>query len=263
MRFFNEHKDDGRIQIKTMTRKKYAVFRFYAELNDFLPKERRQKEIEYFFWGTPAIKDAIEALGVPHPEVDLILVDGDSVSFEFRLRGGERVSVYPVFELLDISKVTHLRPKPLRELCFVVDCNLGKLARKLRMLGFDVVFSNNANDFEIIQVAKAEHRVILTRDVELLKNKQVTHGYWVRSTKPDEQVKEVVEKFDLKRWLFPFTRCMVCNGKLQKVEKETVITFLPPKVQEHFNEFYRCSKCRKIYWPGSHYQRMLKFIASL
>ncbi|WP_457566656.1 Mut7-C RNAse domain-containing protein [Caldithrix abyssi] len=243
-----------------MAKQKQAVFRFYAELNDFLPGPLRQRDQVYHFWGNPAVKDAIEALGVPHPEVDLILVNQRSVDFAYRLQDGDRVAVYPVFELLDIQTVTRLRPEPLRRVKFILDCNLGKLARKLRMLGFDCLYQNNYQDEEIVQIALKERRIILTRDVGLLKNRAVTHGYWVRSTRPPAQVKEVLQKFDLFRRIQPFSRCLECNGVIEPVDKGDVEDALPQRVRQTFNTFYRCKRCKKIYWQGSHHERMLKTI---
>ncbi len=148
-----------------------AKFRFYEELNDFLPAEKKKIEFIYNFSGNPAIKDAIEAVGVPHTEVDVILVNGQSVEFSYQLQDDDVVSVYPTFESFDVSKVTHLRNKPLREIKFIVDVHLGKLARYLRMLGFDTLYKNNYSTTEILKIAKAQKRIILTRSVALLKNK--------------------------------------------------------------------------------------------
>lgn len=243
-----------------MPGQKQAIFRFYAELNDFLPRAWRQTDIPYQFWGHPAVKDAIEALGVPHPEVDLILVNNQSVNFDYRLRQGDRVAVYPVFELLNIAPVTRLRPRPLRKIRFVLDANLGKLARNLRMLGFDALYRNNFQDVEVIEIALQEQRIILTRDVELLKNGKVTHGYWVRHTDAQKQVEEVLQKFDLFDQIRPFTRCLVCNGLLLPVEKEDIEDQLPPRVRQSFETFYRCAACGKVYWRGSHFERMEKMV---
>ncbi len=243
-----------------MPKQRQAIFRFYAELNDFLPDSQRQTDILYSFWGNPAVKDAIEALGVPHPEVDLILVNNRSVNFLYRLQDGDRVAVYPVFERLNIASVTRLRPSPLRQIRFVLDVNLGKLARNLRLLGFDALYRNNFPDDEVIEIALQEKRIILTRDVELLKNGRVTHGYWVRHTHPDEQTKEILQTFDLFDRIRPFTRCLVCNGLLSPIEKESVENELPPRVRQNFKEFYHCRSCGRIYWKGSHFERMQKMI---
>src|SRR5262249_1742155 len=148
-------------------------------------------------------KDAIEALGVPHTEIDAVLVDGRSVGFGHRLAGGERVAVYPTFELLDITPLTRLRPRPLRVTRFVLDVHLGTLARYLRLVGFDARWQNDYDDATIIDLARRERRIILTRDRGILRNGRVTHGYWLRSTEPTGQLEEVIRALDLGRQLKP------------------------------------------------------------
>jgi len=240
-----------------------AEFRFYEELNDFLPPECKKTMFPYHFNGHPAIKDSIEAIGVPHTEVDLILVNGKSVSFEYQLKPGDRISVYPVFESLDISPIVKLRDKPLRDIKFIVDVHLGKLAKLLRMFGFDTLYQNNFLDPEIIIRSVNENRVIITRDIGILKNKSVTHGYWVRSTFPEQQIKEVIKRFDLKSQVLPFHRCINCNGVLLPVDKNEILEKLQPKTIKYYNEFYRCSDCGNIYWQGSHYIKMMEKINNL
>ena len=184
-----------------------AFFRFYEELNDFLAEEQRKKTFPYEFTGKPSIKDTIEAIGVPHTEIDLILVDGESIGFNYQMRGGERVSVYPVFESLDITPLVHLRSKPLRKTRFVVDVHLGKLAHKLRLLGFDTLFRNDFNNSEIVELSLQEKRIILTRDKRILKQSAVSHGYWIRNNEPKDQLREVVTRLQLEDNFKPFTRC--------------------------------------------------------
>ena len=229
-----------------------AEFRFYEELNDFLKPERRKQTVPYRFDGHPGIKDPIEALGVPHSEVDLIVVNGESVGFDYQLQPGDRVAVYPVFEGLDISPIVKLREKPLRKIAFVVDVNLGRLARNLRLLGFDTLFSNAYDDDEIVAISEAQGRIVLTRDRRLLYAKAVTHGTWVRSVWPRRQVDEVVNRFDLAGRVRPFSRCANCNGRIEPVAKEQVLDRLELKTKKYYEVFYRCSDCGKIYWEGSH-----------
>ncbi|MCK6619544.1 MAG: Mut7-C ubiquitin/RNAse domain-containing protein [Calditrichaceae bacterium] len=238
---------------------KIARFRFYEELNDFLPPEKRKIAFDYLFKGRPGVKDAIEALGVPHPEVDMILVNGRPVDFSYLLQDGDRVAVYPVFEALDISGVTRLREKPLRNPRFILDVHLGKLARRLRLLGFDARYANHYSDREIIEIAAAEQRIILTRDRGLLKNKQVRRGYWLRSQQPREQLEEVLARFDLASLAQPFTRCLECNSEITAVEKEAIAGQLLPDTRKFYRQFYQCRGCGKIYWQGSHYRKMLAF----
>ena len=241
-------------------RTRFAVFRFYEELNDFLPPERRKTSFRVPFFGTPSVRDTIQALGVPHTAVDLVLVDGRSVDFLHRLQGGERVAVYPVFERLDISPLIRLRPEPLRETRFILDVHLGKLARYLRMLGFDCAYGRDWHDDAIIDRSLADRRIILTRDLGILKQRRVTHGYWLRHRKPRQQLREVLLALDLSGQLRPFTRCMDCNGEVSGVDRATVRDRIKPEIFRQFSEFRQCQDCGKVYWRGTHYRRMLRLI---
>lgn len=235
---------------------KRAVFRFYEELNDFLPPEQKRRDSDYSFLVSPSVKDAIEAQGVPHTEVDLVLANGVSVDFSYRLRDGDRIAVYPVFEALDIGPVTRLRAAPLREVRFILDVHLGKLARYLRICGFDTLYRNDYADPEIVRLSLSEHRAILTRDIGILRTGSVTHGYWIRSQHIEEQLREVLWRFDLKDRVRLFTRCAVCNGALEDVPKREVEESLPPLVRLVYDEFRRCSGCGRVYWRGSHADRV-------
>jgi uncharacterized protein len=240
-----------------------ASFRFYEELNDFLPSIKRKISFLFSFKGNPSVKNIIEEMGVPHAEIDMILVNGNSVDFSYRLRNGDQVSVYPVFESLNITNIQHLRPTPLREPKFVLDVHLGRLSRYMRLCGFDSLFERDLNDAEIINISASEQRIILTRDRDLLKAKLVTRGYWIRSSGPEEQIKEVLKRFDLKNNLNPFTRCLECNGLLQNVSKKEITDLLQPKTRNFYTEFKKCNRCGKIYWEGSHYERMKQFIQTV
>ncbi len=237
-----------------------AWFRFYAELNDFLAPERRFGEFPYEFLDIGTVKDRIESFGVPHTEVDLILVNGEPVDFAYRVKDSDRVSVYPVFEALDIAPLARLRQEPLRDPQFVLDIHLGKLAAYLRMVGFDTLYRNCARDEELAATSRAERRILLTRDVGLLKRGEVTHGYFMRETGPRKQLAEVIRRFDLARLMRPFSRCMACNGVLVEASKEEVRDLVPPRTAELYDEFRRCPSCGRVYWKGGHYQRMLKMI---
>ena len=237
-----------------------AGFRFYAELNDFLPPGRKQVAFTHHFKGRVSIKDMIESLGVPHTEVDLILINGASVDFSYLVRDGDRISVYPVFESFDITPLVHLRPKPLRDPRFVLDIHLGKLAAYLRMLGFDALYRNDYADDELARISSRERRTLLTKDRGLLKRNLVTHGYCVRETNPREQVIEVLRRFDLYRLIAPFRRCIRCNGWLEPVPKDEIMHRLPPQTGQYYDDFRMCQSCGQLYWKGSHYQRMQQLI---
>jgi len=231
--------------------------RFYAELGDFLPPERRGREFEHTCLAGRAVKDLIEGLGVPHTEVDLILVNGGSVDFGHRLGDGDRVSVYPVFEALDISPVTAVRPRPLRVVRFAADAHLGRLAGYLRLAGFDTLYRNDWDDADLAETAARDRRIVLTRDRGLLKRALVTHGHLVRETRPRAQLTEVLERFDLWGSLRPFTRCSVCNSPVDPAAKADIVAELPPRTAEHYREFWRCTGCGRLYWRGAHYRSLL------
>jgi uncharacterized protein with PIN domain len=237
-----------------------ARFRFYAELNHFLPAGRRQRAFRHAFDGNPSIKDTIEALGVPHPEIDLILVNSQSVGFDYHLQDGDRVSVYPVFESIDISPLGRLRPEPLRQVRFVLDTHLGRLAGYLRMLGFDTTYENDIDDDRLAEIASEQKRILLTQDRGLLKRNAITHGYCVRSSNPKEKLIEVMRRFDLFRAVAPFRRCIRCNGLLSSVTKDDILEELPPQVRERHRDFKRCTGCGQIYWKGTHFERMERFL---
>ena len=236
--------------------KNCAEFRFYEELNDFLSQEQRKQPLQYRFNGTPGIRDPIQVFGVPHSEVDLIIVDGESVGFDYKLQDQDRVSVYPVFTGLDISPIVKLRDNPLRNITFIADINLGKLARLLRLFGFDTLLANHLSDKEIVKLAADQKRIILTRDRRLLYNKIVSHGYWVRSVQSMQQLAEVVRRFELASLIRPFYRCVRCNGLIDAVEKKDVLHLLQPKTKFFYEKFYRCRDCEQIYWEGSHVEKI-------
>ncbi len=240
-----------------------AYFRFYAELNDHLAAEQQYRTIEKPFFVAGTVKDMIESFGVPHPEVELVVANGESVDFLYVVRDGDRIGVYPVFESLDITPELRVRAQPLREPKFVLDVHLGKLAAYLRMLGFDTFYRSCYTDPELVRVASDEHRILLTRDRGVLKHNAVTHGYWLRQTDSRLQIAEIVERFDLVRQIRPFTRCMACNAILQPVSKEQVQHFLPERTAEIYNDFRQCPQCARVYWKGSHYARMQRWIEEL
>lgn len=245
---------------RTVIRPTFAEFRFYEELNDFLPTEARRKAFPVAIDRARSVKDAIESVGVPHTEVDLILVDGASVGFGHVLRGGERVAVYPVFERLDIAPLTRLRPRPLREPRFVADTHLGKLARHLRLAGFDCLWENDFRDEEIVAFSVAQKRIVLTRDLGILKRSAIERGYFVRATESGAQLREVVLAFQLENCLRPFSRCRACNAELHEVSKESVFERLPNEVRLRFDRFTECPQCLRVFWQGTHYERLLRLL---
>ncbi len=245
------------------TRLKRAQFRFYGQLNDFLSPEHRHVSVVHVFELAGNVKDIIEALGVPHTEVELILVNGRPTDFSSRVLDGDRVSVYPGFRSLDISPLLTISASALGEPKFVADTHLGRLAASLRMLGFDTYYQNDSSDDALVEISNTEGRMLLTRDVGILKRSAVKHGYFVRATHPRQQLLEVLERFNLFNATTPFQRCMRCNARLQPVAKELIVERLPPKVRSLYSEFHLCPNCGRIYWKGTHYSKMQQQIARL
>lgn len=237
-----------------------ALFRFYEELNDYLPEEKRKVWFEYFFSGAHSIQDAIHTMEIPPDKIDLILMNQHSKGFGYLLQDGDRISVYPVFELFDISGISQLREKPLRNPGFVCDVHLGRLCKYLRMLGLDTLYSNRFTPAEMISLSNQENRIILSRSFQLTRHKEVTHSYWIRSADPLEQIKDLIRKLDLHNLTNPLTRCLNCNHKLIFVEKQKILSRIETRTALYYNEFFSCPDCDQIYWKGSHFENMLEFI---
>lgn len=233
-----------------------ATFRFYEELNDFLAPDRRRCEFACTCARAATTKHMIEALGVPHTEVELVLVNGQSVRFDRILEDGDRVAVFPKFEMIDVTPLLRMREHPLRVTRFLADAHLGGLAHMLRMAGFDTLYDNNYQDSEIEAIVVQDGRIVLTRDRELLKRRSITHGCYIRTLKPPEQLCEIFERLDLARSARPFTLCLNCNAPLRGVEKAKVLTRIPPSVRERFDHFSTCDVCQRVFWEGSHWRRM-------
>ncbi len=237
-----------------------ASFYFYAELNDFLPRHKKHVKISQVFEERASIKDMIESLGVPHTEIDCIEVNGIYVNFSYIVEDEDNINVYPISAVGTIEPTVFVRPNPLSVIRFVLDIHLGKLATSLRLLGFDTLYRNDYEDEELAQISSSQERLLLTRDKGLLMRSLVTHGYYVRNTQPQQQVIEVLRRFDLFKIVSPFQRCLRCNGLLASVDKQLIIDQLPETVQLQTHEFHQCQDCAQIYWKGSHYERLQQFI---
>jgi uncharacterized protein with PIN domain len=242
---------------------KRVEFRFYAELNDFLPRQHRFVTVERVVDGEASVKDLIEVAGVPHTEVDLVIVNSESVDFAYRVRDGDRIAVYPVFEALDIRPIAMVRPEPLREPRFFADVHLGRLARYLRLLGFDTAYERDCDDADLAATAAAESRIVLTCDSGLLKRTMVTRGLFVRAGQPAAQILEVVHRLQLVSRVRPFTRCLACNGVLTAVSKAEVAAEVPEHAWQSHEQFMRCNRCARVYWAGTHYDRLRRLVEGI
>ena len=240
-----------------------VTFRFYEELNDFLAPERRRRDFTSACARAATTKHMVEALGVPHTEVELILVNGESAGFDRLLQQGDRVAVFPKFETLDVTPLLRVRDRPLRVIRLVADAHLGGLARLLRMTGFDTLYENNFHDSEIELIAMREGRIVLTRDRELLKRREITHGCYLRALKPAQQLREIFGRLDLARNAKPFTLCLHCNTPLRAIDKALVLNRVPLVVRDRFERFSTCDSCQRVFWEGSHWQRMRELVDEL
>lgn len=227
---------------------KQAHFRFYAELNDLLPSTGGDIKVALSQNGDQSVKHLIESLGVPHTEVGRVLVDGVAVDFGYLVRGGDQVEIYPL--------ACENPCDPSASPRFILDNHLGRLAVYLRMLGFDASYRNDFQDDELASLCSREDRILLTRDKRLLMRNQVARGYWLRSKVPRRQLEEVVHRYRLAGAIRPFQRCMRCNEPLLPVKKEVILDRLEPLTRRYFDEFHLCPACDKVYWKGSHYERM-------
>ncbi|MDX1414315.1 MAG: Mut7-C RNAse domain-containing protein [Candidatus Promineifilaceae bacterium] len=242
-----------------------AVFRFYAELNELLPHALRHKAFAHpIHDSTQSVKHLVEANGVPHTEVDLILANGDPVPFSYLVQPGDRISIYPTFRKLSIQSQVKLRPAYKKPPRFLLDNHLGKLARLLRLLGIDTQYFNNRyDDAELAQMAFERQRILLSRDRGLLMRSIVVHGYCLRTTDSLQQVKATINRFNLFDQIRPWRRCLRCNGLLRPVPKSQVLDRLEPKTRIYYHEFQICEACEQIYWKGSHFNKLENFVKEI
>jgi len=243
-----------------------ASFRFNDELNDFLTAKQGAEPFLYSFEGRPAVKDAIEAIGIPHTEVAVITVNSQAVDFMHGLEDGDDLTVYPhsAYPLVDERFIQPFLPKGNPR--FVLDVHLGKLAGFMRTAGFDTLHSSeDLGDERLAEIADTQGRVLLTRDVGLLKRSRIRFGYWLRQTQSREQFREVIRHYHLACKMRPFSRCTHCNGVVESVDKAAVVEQLPKGIADDptLVKFVKCTDCGHVYWQGSHYTRMQQFFTSV
>jgi uncharacterized protein with PIN domain len=237
--------------------------RLYEELNDYLPLERRKRTFAVEACDGATLGDVVDGLEVPREEIDLALIDGEAVAFDSRVHDGQRVALYPVFESLDVGPATVLPGRPLRETRFVLDVHLGRLARYLRLLGFDAAYRRECGDDELVAISRSEGRILLSRDGPLVARRDVSHAYLITSAVAREQAVEVVQRCDLSGQVRPFSRCLVCNGEVAAVAIAEVTAPIPEWVRATHQEVRRCRGCGRVYWQGGHWQRMQRLVDAI
>jgi len=234
-----------------------ARLTFHGDLPFFLKTKRNI--VERRLNERTSVKDIIEACGIPHTEVDLLLINGSPVDFSAVLAQDVVIEVYsPTQRRSTFFPENHLQVRDLRK--FVADGHLGKLVRDLRLLGIDVIYDRAAEDHELIKIAGSQDRALLTRDRRLLMHSAVRNGYYLRSQNPLQQTVEILGRFNLASVLTPFTRCLLCNALLEPAEKEKIIGQLEPLTKVYYDQFRRCLGCGQVYWSGSHFEKLQRRI---
>lgn len=242
-------------------------FRFYGELNDLLPRSRQGREYGTGITLRSSLFDAVQSQGVPHTEVSLLLLNGEEAGWELLLEPGDRLSVYPKLHHFPLDRSQSLiAPPATTPPRFVADVHLGRAATYLRLLGLDTLYwGEDPGDAALARVADEEQRVLLSCDRGLLMHRRVRWGQLLRSRRPAEQIEEILQRYDLHGAVLPFSRCMACNGVLEHAPGEAIAEKAPPLVRKRFGlarEYYRlCPTCGRLYWPGTHWDRMGKLLA--
>ncbi len=214
-----------------------ARFKFYGDLVPLLPHPDQEDILEATFNPGQSAKHLIESWGVPHTEIQAVHANGQPASLDYLVQDADWIEVFP------------FQPagSPAADPRFILDNHLGRLAADLRMLGFDCLYRNDYQDDELAETAGATDRILLTRDRQLLMRKTVLRGRLLRSLLPDEQLTEILQRYNLYSLIHPFLRCIRCNGLLQPVEKEAVLDRLEPLTRRYFNEFRICPDCQQVY----------------
>lgn len=238
-----------------------ANFEFFGSCLDFV----NNTIFNYEFNDNPSVKDAIEAIGIPHVEIGMIMINGVSKSFEYHIEEKDKIQVYPhnFFKTKTSNNINLLPFKP-KKLSFLLDVHLGTLARYLRMAGFDTLYqSKDYGDAFLAEVASTDNHIMLSRDIGLLKRSKLNYGHWVRNTNPKEQFKEIVQLYNLQNIFKPMSRCIKCNEPITLVKKEKIESIVPSKVYQWKEKFFQCSGCEKVYWEGSHHKNMMELLEEI
>ncbi len=240
---------------------KIVCFRFYGELKDLLDVNHRHGMVRHRFKGKQSLKDRVESLGIPHTEIAMMLKGNNQLNFSYPVKDGDRICVFPSsWQDIKLPREKNLQPSPPPAMKFVLDCHLGKLANFLRVLGFDTLYSNSFDDPELAKIQEKEKRILLTRDKGLLQRRRVKWGCYLHSDSPRQQLREVVIRYDLHDRMQEFGRCPGCNHTLENVSKEEIIDRLEPLTKKHYDSFKICRSCDKIYWRGSHYEKLRSLV---
>lgn len=222
-----------------------VTLRMAGDLTLFVPVKWRSGEIHLVYDGTSSLGHLVESAGVPLTEVGSLRIDGRRVEPSHRANHGDLVVVEPV------ARPQCLETWPPR---FLLDVHLGKLARRLRVLGIDVEYRSTADDDDLLGWAAEENRVLLTKDRALLMRRTLPAGAYVRGSRTEAQLADVLDRFEPP--LEPYRRCPTCNGALVDVPKREVESLLEPGTRRSYDQYARCVGCGQVYWRGAHFQQL-------
>lgn len=223
-------------------------------------KYRGKKEIDYPLTRRASIKDIIEALHIPHTEISSIFLNDTEISFSHIPAAGEKLLLHSFSPGTDVTRPTLLRPDPLPTTSFIVDINVGKLARLLRMSGINTLYDPQLQEKDLARLAADDRRILLSRNRDLLRRKSILWGHLVRAEQPEKQLTEVMTLFELHDAIQPFSRCLQCNALLEPVEKSAILHRLEPLTKKYYRKFHICPDCEQIFWRGSHHKQMEELI---
>lgn len=240
-----------------------AWLRFDWELRGMVRGADADGVLAYPVRRRASIKDVVEALGVPHTEIYGLAANGSPLPFQTLLGAGMTVEISGATFPVDVTKATVLRSTPYPRLAFAADANVGKLARLLRLLGFDTRYDPQYTDAALAEQGAVEGRVVVTRDRNCCKRSRIVYGLWIRANDPVAQLRRVMAVFGLGAKARPFTRCLCCNAELRRVEKAVVEGRLQPLTKRYYSDFSRCPSCERIYWAGTHHAKMMRLIEEL
>lgn len=222
---------------------------FAAELRMFLAPRDRTGHVRVRADGTSSLGHVVESAGVPLTEVGKLVVNGQPAESAYQPRAGDRILVQAT-----------RRPQAVPEPRFVLDVHLGALARRMRLVGLDTDYANDLDDDALIVHANSGRRVLLTKDRGLLRRRKLWLGAYVRGTRADDQLADVLDRFAPA--LAPWTRCLACNGPLVWVPKGQVEGLLRAGTRRTYDQFFRCSQCGRVYWRGAHSRRLAAIVAA-
>ncbi len=234
-----------------------VALRFRGSLVFFLYRRGRRDFFTARYRQRRSLKDLIESYGIPHVEVGAVLSRGSRIDMNYIPGHDDSIVLYPYYwtdDVIDTGSVI-----PAGGVRFISDVHLRKLVRLMRFYGHDVLFNAEWDDSELAHVAAAGDRILLTRDSQLLMRKEVAYGYYLRSQNSDEQLEEILARWPLNASRRMRSRCMVCNGIIKRItgdESDYAALTVPPEVAKWCSEYFRCTGCGKIYWKGSHYDRI-------